>query len=165
MFGEGLSGEEMRGDVRESGWLGRGCSCGFLGCNCRREGVRFEFEGVYEFYYFFIRNMNRLVLTLLILASVSFALHYELHDLEAHALTDEEYYIELINREKVLIDAMVKVRLQVDSMSAKVKTDGSVVTTDTASLKSLLDAERDALIKVEDYIKVPLSPKPCNVSA
>lgn len=60
---------------------------------------------------------------------------------------------------------MVKVRLQVDSMSAKVKTDGSVATTDTASLKSLLDAERDALIKVEDYIKVPLSPKPCNVSA
>lgn len=43
--------------------------------------MRFEFEGVYEFYYFFIRNMNRLVLSLLILASVSFALHYELHDL------------------------------------------------------------------------------------
>jgi|JI10StandDraft_1071094.scaffolds.fasta_scaffold277426_2 hypothetical protein len=109
--------------------------------------------------------MNRLILSLLIMASLTLGLHYELHQLEAHAVTDQEYYTELILRQNTLIDAMAKVRLQVNSMSAKIKTDGSVASTETASLKSLLDSERDALNKVEDYIKVPLTPKPCNSSA
>lgn len=64
-----------------------------------------------------------------------------------------------------LIESMIKVKTHVNGMSAQVKVAGTVATTDTTTLQTLLKEEKDALDKVENYIKVPLTPKPCNTSA
>lgn len=101
-------GQVVRGG--KEGWRDDGLMV--LTSNCKREGqTAFEFKDFYVLYYFFIRTMNRLILSLLIMASLTLGLHEELHQLEAHALTDEEYNKELILRQNTLIDAMAKVRL------------------------------------------------------
>jgi GH24 family phage-related lysozyme (muramidase) len=60
---------------------------------------------------------------------------------------------------------MAKVKAHLNGMSAQVKVAGTVAATETATLQTLLKEEKTALDKVEDYIKVPLTPKPCNSTA
>lgn len=109
--------------------------------------------------------MNRIVLSIFLLAALGLSLHYEMHDMEAHAATDEEYYRGLIDLQNKLSESMSKVRAQVESMSAQFKSTGAVAASETTTLQTLLKQEKEALDRVEDYIKVPLTPKPCNATA
>lgn len=56
-------------------------------------------------------------------------------------------------------------RLQAKNISDVIRTEASIAKIDMATFKPLIDREREALDKVDDHLKVPLSPKPCNVSA
>lgn len=80
-------------------------------------------------------------------------------------MTDEEYYKGLVDLQNKLIDSMAKVKTHVNNMTTQVKASGTVATSDTSTLQTLLKQEKDALDKVEEYIRVPLTPKPCNTTA
>jgi hypothetical protein len=60
---------------------------------------------------------------------------------------------------------LAKVETEVKAMTTTVKTEGSTQGTSTTTLQARLTEEKDAIDKLENYIKVPLTPKPCNVSA
>lgn len=59
---------------------------------------------------------------------------------------------------------MAQVETEINKMSASVKASDSISAESTTALSSKLTAEKQALRNLEDHIKVPLNPKPCNTT-
>ena len=112
-----------------------------------------------------IRMMNRLLVTILVVSQLGLALQPVVHTRENHFATDEVYQNGLVKLEQELIKTMDALKSQLSNDTQEIQTKRTTEGKDWKALDTKVDDEFDALTKVEEYIKVPLSPKPCNTTA